>query len=83
MTALPGCKGGGRHGSMGTVLSGQESNGIRLKRDFTINMLLGGACVEAWGGGGQRCLPRWTLLGSSEEEVAVTDEERPWHCYRG
>ena len=31
---------------------GQEGNGVRLKRDVTINMLLGGACGKAGGGGG-------------------------------
>ena len=28
----------------GAALLGQEGNGIRLKRDVTINMLLDGAC---------------------------------------
>ncbi len=28
----------------GTALLGEEGNGIRLKRDVTINMLLDGAC---------------------------------------
>ena len=33
--------------------------------------------------GGAWHLPRWTLLGSSEEEVAATDDERHRHCYGG
>ena len=35
---------GGGGGLTGAALLGQEGNGIRLKRDVTINMLLDGAC---------------------------------------
>ena len=44
MAALSGHEGGGGRGLAGAALLGQESNGIRLKRDVTINMLLDGAC---------------------------------------
>jgi hypothetical protein len=43
--ALSGCEGGGRCGSAGLALPGQECIGLRLKREVTINMLLGGSCV--------------------------------------
>ena len=44
VAALSGHEGGGGCGLAGDALLGQEGNGIRLKRDVTINMLLDGAC---------------------------------------
>ena len=44
VAALSGHEGGGGRGLAGAVLLGQEGNGIRLKRDVTINMLMDGAC---------------------------------------
>ncbi len=44
VAALSGHEGGGGRGLAGAALLGQEGNGIRLKRDVTINMLLDGAC---------------------------------------
>ncbi len=43
-----------------------------LKREVTINMLLGGACGKARGWGGARCPPGWMLLCSNEEAVVAT-----------
>ena len=46
---LLGHEGSGRCGLMGAVLPGQVGSGVRLKREVTINMLLGGACGQAGG----------------------------------
>ena len=85
--ALLGYKGGGGPGLAGAALSGQEGNGVRLKRDVTINMLLGGACGKARGGGGhgichggrfwavaRRRLQRQTTRGV----VITTEDEDGW-----
>ena len=49
LAALSGHEGGGGRGLAGAALLGQEDNGVRLKRDVTINMFLDGACGKITG----------------------------------
>ena len=58
VVALTGHEGDGRCGLASLALPGQEGNCVWLKRDATINMLLGGVCGEARGWGGARLLPQ-------------------------
>ena len=51
VAALSGHEGGVGCGSTGAALRRQERNSVRLERHVTINMLLGGACGKARGGG--------------------------------
>ena len=53
VVALSGHEGGGRRGSAGAALPGQEGNCVRLERDVTISMLLGGVGQGVCHGG--RC----------------------------
>ena len=55
----------------GAALPGQEGKDVRLKKEVTINMFLGGAWDNVRGWGEARHPPRWTLLCVSKEDVTA------------
>ena len=79
VAALSGQEGSGGCGLAGVTLPGQEGNCARLKRDATINMLLGGGGHSVCHGGHCWAAARRKLRQQTKRCVVIpTEDDDGW-----